>query len=338
MASIPHLGALRHGGRLREATAAYPDVCGPWLDLSTGINPEPWPGARASTETLRTLPDPALLAELEAVAARAFGVADRARVVALGGADVALRLLPLLLGSGEAALVGPIYGGHVEAWSGRKAHMVASIEDRRAVDADVLVLANPNNPDGRRVSRAHLVDLVERRAAHSRWTIVDEAFAEVTPAISVADLEIERLIVLRSFGKFYGLPGVRLGFVICNKELARNIRAILGDWPVCADALALGLGAYADEAWRETTAACLATQARNVDAVLTAAGLAVVGGCDLFRWVEAPDAHRLFVGLCRQGVLTRPFAEHPTRLRFGIPSRQKLDRLREALQAVRHAA
>ncbi|MDR6625651.1 aminotransferase class I/II-fold pyridoxal phosphate-dependent enzyme [Caulobacter segnis] len=338
MASIPHLGALRHGGRLREATAAYPDARGPWLDLSTGINPEPWPGARASAEALRTLPDPALLTELEAVAARAFGVSDPARVVAVAGADAALRLTPLLLDGRDVALVAPIYGGHVEAWSARKPLMVASLDDRRAIDADILVLVNPNNPDGRQVARAQLAELVEARSALGRWTIVDEAFAEVTPGISVAALEIERLIVLRSFGKFYGLPGVRLGFVICDRNLARQLRVVLGDWPLCADALSLGLGAYADAAWRATTSACLATQARNVDAVLSAAGLAVVGGCDLFRWVEAPDAHRLFVGLCRQGVLTRPFAEHPTRLRFGIPSRQNLERLREALQAARHAA
>lgn len=338
MASIPHLGAFRHGGRLREAMAAYPDAREPWLDLSTGINPEPWPGARASVGALRTLPDPGRLTELEAVASRAFGVADHARVVAVGGADAALRLLPLLLGEGEIALVAPIYGGHVEAWSRRKALMAASIDDRRVVDADILVVVNPNNPDGRAVSRAQLAELAERRGALGRWTIVDEAFAEVAPEISVADLEIDRLIVLRSFGKFYGLPGARLGFVICDKGLSQRIRAVVGDWPVCADALALGLGAYADTAWRATTALCLAAQARNVDAVLSAAGLAVMGGCDLFRWVEAPNAYRLFVGLCRQGVLTRPFAEHPTRLRFGIPARQDLDRLREALQAVRHDA
>jgi cobalamin biosynthetic protein CobC len=338
MASIPHLGAFRHGGRLREATAAYPDVRGPWLDLSTGINPEPWPGARASAEALRTLPDPELLTDLEAVAARAFGVADRARVVAVAGADAALRLLPLLLDGRDVALAAPIYGGHVEAWADRKPLTVTSVDDRRAVEADVLVLVNPNNPDGRQIGREALSALAGERVALGRWTIVDEAFGEVTPHLSVADLEIERLIVLRSFGKFYGLPGARLGFIICDIVLAQQLRAVLGDWPVCADALALGLGAYADEAWRATTAACLATQARNVDAVLSAAGLAVVGGCDLFRWVETPDAHRLFVGLCRQGVLTRPFAEHPTRLRFGIPPRWNLDRLREALQAVRHAA
>lgn len=338
MASIPHIGAFRHGGRLREAMAAHPDVRGPWLDLSTGINPEPWPGSRAPAEALRTLPDPEVLAELEGVAGRAFGRVDPARIVAVGGADVALRLLPLLLGGGNVALTAPIYGGHVEAWAGRKPLMVTAVDDRRAVDAEILVLVNPNNPDGRQVRREGLAKLAGERSAQGRWTIVDEAFVETTPHLSVADLQIERLIVLRSFGKFYGLPGARLGFIICDRGLAEKIRAIVGDWPICADALALGLGAYGDEAWRSTTAVRLSAQARNLDAVLSAAGFAVVGGCDLFRWVEAPDAHRLFADLCRQGVLTRPFAEHPDRLRFGIPSRQDLERLREGLQAVRHVA
>ncbi|HJV40241.1 threonine-phosphate decarboxylase [Caulobacter sp.] len=336
MASIFPVGAFRHGGRLREAMAVYPDVREPWLDLSTGINPEPWPGARASDRALRSLPDPDALAALEAVAGRAFGVADSDRVIAVSGADAALRLLPLLLGQGSVALVAPIYGGHAQAWADRDPLMVASIDDRRAVEAEVLVLVNPNNPDGRQTPRETLADLVRTRSTRGRWTIVDEAFVESTPHLSVANLEIERLIVLRSFGKFYGLPGARLGFVICDNGLSRKLRATLGDWPICADALALGLGAYADEAWRSATAACLAAQVRNVDAVLSAAGLTVLGGCDLFRWVEAPDAHQLFTRLCGQGVLTRPFAEHPTRLRFGVPARQDLDRLRLALQAVRH--
>lgn len=337
MASIPHLGAFRHGGRLREAMAAYPDVREPWLDLSTGINPEPWPGARAPDSDLWSLPDPRAVAELEALAGRVFGVTDPERVVAVAGADAALRLLPLLLAEGDVALVAPIYGGHVGAWAARKPLMATSLDDRRALEAGILILVNPNNPDGRQIARDALVRCVEARSAMGRWTIVDEAFVETTPRLSVSDLEVERLIVLRSFGKFYGLPGARLGFTICNKSLSQQLRAILGDWPISADALRLGLGAYADDAWRSDTAAYLATQARNLDGVLSAAGLGVVGGCDLFRLVEAPDARRLFTGLCGQGVLTRPFTDYPTRLRFGIPSRPNLDRLGQALQAVRHA-
>lgn len=326
MASIPHIGAFRHGGRLHEAMAAYPDAPWPWLDLSTGINPEPWPGPRASAKALTRLPDPRDLARLEAVAAKAFGVADPARVVAVAGAEAGLRLLTGLL-DGQAALVGPIYGGHTEAWGGR-GMAVASLE----AAAEVLVLVNPNNPDGRRIERPELEALARSRSAAGRWTVVDESFGEVAPELSVSDLEIERLVVLRSFGKFYGLPGARLGFLILNNELTAKVRLMLGDWPLSADALALGLGAYADATWRAATQVSLASQARALDGLLAGAGLTVLGGCDLFRWVEVADAHGLFARLCARGVLTRPFATLPNRLRIGLPSNKDFNRLGEALQ------
>ena len=327
-ASIPTIGAFRHGGRLREAMAAFPDAPRPWLDLSTGINPEPWSGQRAPADALRRLPDPHDLAELETVAACAFGVADAGRVVATSGAEAALRLLPGLIGGGAVALLAPIYGGHKEAWP--SAELITSIDDR----ADVLVLVNPNNPDGRQITRDDLTALAAERSDAGRWTVVDESFGEVAPDLSVADLEIDRLVTLRSFGKFYGLPGARLGFLIGNKIFSKEFRVLLGDWPVGADALALGLEAYADDAWRQLTRAWLATQAGAVDAVLADAGLKVLGGCDLFRWVETPDAHGLFTRLCGQGVLTRPFADRPDRLRIGLPSRNDFKRFERALQAV----
>ena len=333
MASIPTIGAFRHGGRLREATAAYPGARRPWLDLSTGINPEPWAGSRASVDDLRRLPDPMALAELEGVAARAFGVNDPGRVVAVSGAEAALRLLPGLIGGGEVALLAPIYGGHVEAWA--SASLVASLDDPKAATADVLVLVNPNNPDGRRIAREALAGLAAERSDRGQWTIVDESFVEVAPELSVADLEIDRLVTLRSFGKFYGLPGARLGFVIGNKIFAREVRTLLGDWPVSADALALGLGAYADDAWRTATRSWLTERALAVDAVLASAGLEVVGGCDLFRWVATPDAHGLFARLCEYGILTRPFADRLDRLRIGLPSRNDFKRFEQVVQAVR---
>lgn len=333
MASVSNIGAFRHGGRLREAMAAYPDAPRPWLDLSTGINPEPWSGQRAPADALRRLPDPHELTELETVAARAFGVADPGRVAATSGAEAALRLLPGLIGGGQAALLAPIYGGHTESWSG--ASLVTSLDDPKAIAADVLVLVNPNNPDGRRIEREALAVLASKRSDAGQWTLVDESFGEVAPELSVAGLEIDRLVTLRSFGKFYGLPGVRLGFLIGNKIFAREFRVLLGDWPVGADALAMGREAYADDAWRVRTRMWLKAQAAAVDMALTEAGLTPLGGCDLFRWVEAPDAHDLFAQLCAQGVLTRPFAERPDRLRFGLPSRNDFNRFERALQAVK---
>lgn len=311
-------GAVRHGGRLIEAAAAFPRAPTPWLDLSTGINAIPWTGEHAAPDLTR-LPDPADLLALEAVAAQAFGVADPERVVAVAGAEAGLRLLPSLLGAPDVEIAGPTYGGHEDAWR------TAGADLRPGGRAHIIV--NPNNPDGREVSRQALADL----ALDERWLIVDESFGEATPHLSVADIEADLLIVLRSFGKFYGLPGVRLGFVIAAPALATKIRARLGDWPVSSQAIAIGRSAYADTAWREKAAKRLQCGAERLDALLTRAGFEIVGGTSLFRLAAAPDAGARFQRLCEAGILTRPFAHEPTWLRFGIPAPRDFARLEAAL-------
>ncbi|WP_245863718.1 aminotransferase class I/II-fold pyridoxal phosphate-dependent enzyme [Caulobacter mirabilis] len=294
----------------------YPRAPEPWLDLSTGINPVAWRGVRASVDDLKRLPDPVDLAGLEAAAARAFGVADPARVVAVAGAEAGLRLLPELLRLSSVEILGPTYGGHEDAWR------AAGVPIRAGGDG--LVVVNPNNPDGRSWP-------AERLLAEPRWLIVDESFGEAAPTLSLAGVERERLVVLRSFGKFYGLPGVRLGFVIASPDLAGQLRARLGDWPVCADAIAMGRAAYADEAWRTATLTRLQRDAARLDALLTSRGFEVIGGTALFRLAAAPDAQARFQRLCEAGVLTRPFAYEPGWLRFGLPAPHDFERLEAAL-------
>lgn len=317
MALVP--GAVRHGGRLHEAAAAYPHAPRPWLDLSTGINPIPWNGPRAGDEALRRLPDPADLAALEALAAGAFGVSDPAGVVAVAGAEAGLRLLPWLLDVAAVEIAGPTYGGHAEAWSSAGVAIHPG--------AEALLVVNPNNPDGRRAARIELTAQLDA----GRVVIVDESFGEAAPGLSIADLEHERLVVLRSFGKFYGLPGARLGFVIASPGLATRLRARLGDWPVSADAIALGLGAYADATWRKDALGRLERDGARLDDLLRAKGFEIVGGTRLFRLAAAPDAAQRFARLCEAGILTRPFDYAPDWLRFGIPAPADFARLEAAL-------
>ena len=324
--------ATRHGGGLMTAAAAYPDAPQPWLDLSTGINPEPWRGPRASEEALNRLPDPAALAELEAVAAAAFGAAPE-RTAAVAGAEAAIRLLPLLLGVRAVEVVGPTYGAHAEAWraAGVATRLIAP-DQAAASQAGVLVVVNPNNPDGRLIRRADLIAMARARSKAGRWLVADESFIECAPGDSVSDLVEPGLIVLRSFGKFYGLAGVRLGFMLAAPELIRRLRAFQGDWPVGADALTLGLGAYADEAWRRRTEAALAERADRLDDLLARAGFQIIGGTSLFRMTRTPHAARWFQHLCRAGILTRPFDHTPDSLRFGVPAERDFARLRRALE------
>jgi cobalamin biosynthetic protein CobC len=315
-----------HGGRLCIARSLFPNVPQPWIDLSTGINPSSYPAPRASARERNRLPEPTELAKLEAVAAAAFGVDDPARVVATAGTESALRLLPYLLKTASAVIAGPTYGSHSDAWTraGIESNVIAdSALATRATANTAMTVVNPNNPDGRVLSREQLQSLHDSLQANGGVLIVDEAFADLEPAHSVADLagttRAPRMMALRSFGKFYGLAGVRLGFVIASPALATQLRRLLGDWPVSADALRAGLAAYADDAWAAKTRQRLHRAAQRLDKLLISSGMAIVGGTSLYRLARAANARARFTQLISHGILARPFDYDSTLLRFGLP-------------------
>lgn len=293
-----------HGGRVTAAARAFGGD--DWIDLSTGIAPWPYPHGAIDPGHDR-LPEPAEIAALERAAATAFGVADPARVVAVPGTDLALRLLAVVLPAERPAVVRPGYAGHAEAW--RHARAVAALGDPG--NADLLVLASPANPDGFVTSPERL-----RALAAGRTLVVDEAYAD--PAPGVAAEASDRLIVLRSFGKFYGLPGLRLGFVITGDRVAGALRRLIGDWPLSSAAVRIGAAAYADRGFAVEQAGRIETIGALLDFAL--ARLDRIGGAPLFRLVATADAHALFRHLCNHAILTRPFADRPDALRIGLPA------------------
>jgi cobalamin biosynthesis protein CobC len=305
-----------HGGRLGDARAAFPDVTG-WVDLSTGVAPWAYPCTTADADN-RHLPNPCALAALEAAAASAFGAAPE-RVVAVPGSDLALRLLGAIL-PGGAAVVGPGFSGHRLMWGDRGAVPVAQGDLTGAIEAcDVMILARPNNPDGW-VADAQMLHLAGGKlAAHSGVVIVDEAFVDATPDDSLAASDWPGLVVLRSFGKFFGLPGLRLGFVIAPPAMAKRLRALIGDWPVSAPAISAGCAAYADTDWQAAQRERLAAGSARLRALLTQHGLAIVGSIAFFTLVASPHRDALFEHLAHAGLLTRPFADQRDWLRFGLP-------------------
>lgn len=300
-----------HGGRLAEARARFGGSAQEWLDLSTGINPTAWPGADSLDVDWRGLPDPQELHGLEHQAAAFFGV-DPALCCAVPGSEMGLRMLARVLALPGMHL--PLcYSTHADAFADR--------DDAAPGAPSVFVIANPNNPDGRLTSPDRLLGLLERQEAETGWLIVDEAFADCRRDWTIADMvrEDRRLIVLRSFGKFFGLAGVRLGFVLGPSNVLAPLRRLLGEWPVCSAALTFGTVAYADKTWISATRAMLPAQAAGLDAVLSRHGLVAQGQCPLFRLVETEHAHALFTALASQHILARPFAAHPNLLRFGLP-------------------
>jgi cobalamin biosynthetic protein CobC len=311
----------RHGGDLAFATARYGAPSGGWLDLSTGINPTPYPVAKISVEQFGRLPDAASLGRLLATARSAYGVPAGTALIAVPGTEIAICLLPFVTPAGAVAVVGPTYGSHEDAWrsAGRTVAVVRDL-DEIPMETGIVVVGNPNNPDGRIFSRSWLSALARRLGDRGGLLVVDEAFADVAPEVSLLpDLAGLPAIVLRSFGKFYGLAGLRLGFVAGSMPSVEQLGAILGGWPVSAPALAIGLEALSDDGWRAATRAGLKEQSAQLRALLTRHRLAVRGGTDLFVLVEDDDATGLHRRLAGRGIWTRAFSDQPAWLRIGLP-------------------
>lgn len=319
-----------HGGRLSAARAAYAQVTEPWLDLSTGINRAAWPCAGTVEIDWHGLPDVDALRRLEESAARFMGV-DSINLCALPGSETGLRLIGRLL-----PLRGwhstPCYRTHAEIFAGSRAMERGRITQQTG---SALILANPNNPDGQVMPVAELAAMLEQTAALGGLLIVDEAFADAAPETSVASLvgDDRPLLVFRSFGKFFGLAGVRLGFMLGPRAIVARMRALLGDWPVSAAAIAIGTAAYSDEAWIAQARASLPARAAALDAVLARHGLQALGACPLFRLIEVDSAAALFDRLARRAILTRPFDYAPGWLRIGLHANDaELARLDAALR------
>jgi cobalamin biosynthetic protein CobC len=312
----------------------FPGAPEPWLDLSTGINPVSYPMPALPPDCLTRLPEPDAVTQLEAIAATAYGVPDPACVVAAPGTQILINLLPRLRKLPDIAILGPTYAEHAHAWAmaGTRVHAVT---DLAALDArHGAALCNPNNPDGRRIAPDALIALADRMAARDGLLVVDEAFVDLEgPGLSVAGaLPHPALVVLRSFGKTYGLAGLRLGFALAAPDRADAIRAALGPWAVSGPAIAAGMAALADHAWRDATAARLDADAAALDALLVEAGLTIIGGTRLFRLAETERAAEVFSRLGRAGIMARRFENQPHWLRFGLPGKEAdFERLREAL-------
>jgi cobalamin biosynthetic protein CobC len=311
---------ITHGGRLDHARSVFPNAPQPWVDLSTGVNPHAFPLPPIAPQAWTRLPDLDLLTHLEETAARAYQANAHTHVVAGAGSQAFIQLLPRLLSARRVAILGFTYAEHSACWraSGALVQSVATLDD--LAQADVAVVVNPNNPDGRIESPHGLADLARRMSKRGGALIIDEAFMDLAPhSKSIVPFMQDDVIVLRSFGKAYGLPGVRLGFALCSEKSAPRLREALGPWSVSGPALAVGAAALADSSWLRDSALKLEQDGARLDSMLRRAGFELIGGASLFRLVSHESAMSWFAHFCERGILTRAFDERPTWLRFGIP-------------------
>lgn len=328
-----------HGGNLAAATEKFGEPEGGWLDLSTGINPNPYPVPMLSKAIWGRLPDHDLMRALKKAAAHCYGVSDEDCVIPVSGTQTLLQILPHLFAKpSKVRILEPTYKEHAHCWA-LAGHDVAGVATLEAAEdqADIIIVVNPNNPTGQVYDVDELLALAERLDRKGGLLIVDAAFSDCTPQADIsAHAGTPGLLILRSFGKFFGLAGIRLGFVLAKGPLAARLQDGIGPWAVNGPALEIGRQALLDENWIGQTQSHLLEQARRLDDVLSTAGVKIEGGTSLFRFCRSAQAQEIYQALGRQGILVRPFADLPQHLRVGLPGDDvEWSRLEKSLKTLR---
>lgn len=302
-----------HGGGIDAARAIYGGARSDWLDLSTGINPEPYPLPELSPEAWTALPDQAAMDRLLTAARHFWSVPEGAAIMAAPGASALIAQIPYVAPAGRIAIAPRTYNEHEASFR------MAGWEIGPNAAAEVVV--HPNNPDG-----------ALSLPPNAPFTIIDESFCDVTPHASlIAEAARPGSIVLKSFGKFWGLAGLRLGFAIGDPAHISALRDRLGPWAVPGPALEIGATALEDMVWAETTRARLDKDASRLDTLMEGVGAVTLGGTSLFRLYQVPEATAVQDALGREHVLTRVFPYDATWLRVGLPPKARWPQLEHAL-------
>jgi cobalamin biosynthetic protein CobC len=318
-----------HGGNLDVAQSRFGGRLDEWIDLSTGINRRPYPVPVLAARHWSALPSRSDIEALHAAARQAYGCS--ASVLAVAGAQAAIQLLPRLAAPGRARILAPTYNElkPVLTGAGWQVDEVGEIE--ALAGADFAMVVNPNNPDGRQHDPTKLLASLSR----VKRLVIDESFADAVPQGSLA-AEAGRagLLVLRSFGKFYGLAGLRLGFVLGSADDIAALDAMAGPWPVSGAAIEIGRNALLDRDWADAMRARLEMAAPRLDSLAVSVGWRLIGGTPLFRLYDVGDAPAMQEQLARARIWSRIFTDMPNWLRLGLPGDEtEWTRLSEALSA-----
>ena len=305
-----------HGGGLDAAILQFGGERAAWLDLSTGINPHPYPVRDIAPAAWTALPDRAAAAALETAARAFWAVPDTAALIAAPGASALIARLPLAMAGATVVIPGPTYNEHAAAFAAQG----WALSDK-GFDAQVVV--HPNNPTGR---LWHATDIT------APFAIIDESFCDVTPDRSLIGLATRPgTVILKSFGKFWGLAGLRLGFAIGDQVIICKLAESLGPWPVSGPALQIGAQALADLHWAGMTRARLAADSARLDRLMIRRGAVLVGGTTLFRTYQVNDALDWQTRLARKHIWSRVFPYSQSWLRLGLPHPDRWAQLDAAL-------
>lgn len=322
---------LEHGGNLTWAATQYGIALDDWLDLSTGINPHGYPVPAIPAEIWQRLPS-----DDDGLTEAACAYYGSCFALPVAGSQAALQVLPRLRAPCRVAMLSPMYQEHAHAWQqhGHQVQTFVHFADLQVALADVVLLCNPNNPTAQLFSPQDLLALHEQLAKRGGWLIVDEAFMDATPEHSIAaHAHLEGLFVLRSLGKFFGLAGARVGFLLAQEAVLQAVQEKLGPWTLTGASRWIAKQALENTAWQQTTHLQLQADSTRLAALLARYDLTPQAGTALFQYAPTQRAQAIHHALAQQGIWVRLFTHIPA-LRFGLPDKDGWEKLEIALRTI----
>ncbi len=309
---------LNHGGRLLAAAQQYQIPVSEWLDLSTGINPNGYPVPDIPDSIWQRLPE-----DQDDLISAARQYYQSSSILAVAGSQAAIQSLPLLHPTGTTGIITPSYAEHAYAWekAGHKILTMTASEVSQYIHLlDTLILVNPNNPSAHTFSQQQCLTWLDNLNQRQGWLIIDEAFIDTIPELSLSKLSPRKgLIILRSIGKFFGLAGLRAGFVLAEPSILNSLNELLGPWPISNPSRFVCTDALQNTVWQAKTRHQLQQQSQRLMALLAQYQLSPTGSTHLFQWIQTEHATFIHKLLAKQAVFTRLFKQ-PASLRFGLPA------------------
>jgi len=321
---------LEHGGNLRHAAQQYGIPLKSWLDLSTGINPNHYPILDIPSRVWQRLPE-----DNDGLIEAACAYYDCQSLLPTSGSQAAIQVLPRLRPACHILMPRQMYQEHAHAWQSHGHTLTLFDETPNAeilAKVDVMLICNPNNPTGKRFSKKQLLTWHKLLASHHGWLIVDEAFMDTTPNDSIAHhTDLAGLLVLRSLGKFFGLAGTRVGFLLAQQQILTKAQEALGPWSLTGPSRLIATQALNDHTWQVNARKTLSANSLKLKKLLRQYGLSPCGGTHLFQFVLSEQASTIHQSLAKQGIWVRLFKETAA-LRFGLPFNNDWDKLEQALK------
>ena len=317
---------IQHGGDIDLAIKKYGGQRADWIALSTGINRTSYPWQESVKVELRDLPSSKLLMGLEKAASRAYKVAEGTDTAAVQGAQQIISLLPTCLKNyNSVAILGPTYNEYEKAFkiSGIKAETVSDVS--KLSSSDIAIIVNPNNPTGKVIAEEILDDLSKK----VRILIIDESFKMFS---SRRIQKFDNVIQINSLGKFFGLAGVRLGFVSGPSDFIKSVRGMLGPWPVSSVAAEIGIIALNDKTWISEMEKILLEGSNVLHEACNTKNWKLVGKTNLFHTYATSNCVEVEEQFAAHYIWIRTFDYSKSWVRLGIPtSKYEWARVRQAL-------